>query len=651
MKTCLQTTSAATLVFLLAITPCANAENSAKLPQPEKNPAAALPAPAPPANVPAIVDTYKSDAAAGVPTVKVLSQFLKLFTPGTAWNNGTILNPPVMSYNNQYVVDVTNKRNEDQAIAAYMDDRRNQSYSVIDGLGPLTPVYMTGAQSVTTIPAWDTTTLYTEYDDAGTGNAGGSLTSPLADAVALVNNLRSFSTTPDKNTYDYPRPWRLNTAGVVADTGLTQSAEVTDVDGSSVTTGERTWNVYNSQDLVDPYLLVVRSQTPANDQAFPSGHENAGFLAVWAMAYAVPQRYQELLTRASELGSNRIIAGMHSPLDVMGGRMSATAWAAAILYNNDMSNTASPAITKGLAYQTTQNYIYTATGTNLNTLNSYAHSAPESTDRFANWSKNKENYTKRLTYGFLPIASTKEPMLVPKGAEVLLETRQPYLTADQRRWELYTTGLHSGYPLLDDAEGWGRVDYFAAADGYGAFEGNVFINMDATQGGFSAEDVWRNNITGSGKLFKQGSGSLKLAGDNKYTGGTEIDGGTLEADSSTALGEGDVVVAGGTLVSNAPHGLKIHGGYNQLAGSVLIAELNSPDQEPLTIEGAAGLNGTLQVVVPADMKLDRETKVRVLTSCQRVGTFSSVRVTGTTDKYSVLYTEDGVSLEFKPNSK
>ncbi|MFB5679155.1 hypothetical protein ACE3NQ_30360 [Paenibacillus terreus] len=42
-------------------------------------------------------------------------------------------------------------------------------------------------------------------------------------------------------------------------------------------------------------------------------------VSVLLMAYAVPERYQELLTRASGLGNNRIVAGMHSPFDVMGG--------------------------------------------------------------------------------------------------------------------------------------------------------------------------------------------------------------------------------------------------------------------------------------------------------------------------------------------
>ena len=47
---------------------------------------------------------------------------------------------------------------------------------------------------------------------------------------------------------------------------------------------------------------------------------------------------------------------------------------------------------------------------------------------------------------------------------------------------LKTTELPSGYPVMDDAEGWGRLNLFAAADGYGAFNGNVIVSMDASQG-------------------------------------------------------------------------------------------------------------------------------------------------------------------------
>lgn len=50
------------------------------------------------------------------------------------------------------------------------------------------------------------------------------------------------------------------------------------------------------------------------------------------------------------------------------------------------------------------------------------------------------------------------PLTVPKGTEVPLETRLPYLDAAQRREVLRSTGLPVGHVLLDGFEQWGRLD-------------------------------------------------------------------------------------------------------------------------------------------------------------------------------------------------
>jgi hypothetical protein len=47
--------------------------------------------------------------------------------------------------NIQIVAERARERSLAQEIAAYYDDRRNQSYSVIDGLGPLTQAYLAGS--------------------------------------------------------------------------------------------------------------------------------------------------------------------------------------------------------------------------------------------------------------------------------------------------------------------------------------------------------------------------------------------------------------------------------------------------------------------------------------------------------------------------
>jgi autotransporter-associated beta strand protein len=187
--------------------------------------------------------------------------------------------------------------------------------------------------------------------------------------------------------------------------------------------------------------------------------------------------------------------------------------------------------------------------------------------------------------------------VVPKGAEVLLETRQPYLSADQRRVVLKTTALPSGFPALDDVEGWGRLNLFAAADGYGMFNGNVVVAIDASKGGFNAADTWRNDISGSGKLTLRGSGTLRLAGADTYTGGSQIMGGTLEADSVQGFGKGDVYVASGTVISHAPGRLSISGAYTQLAsGTLLQLDMGPEAQGRLAVAGPTTiLGGTLHV--------------------------------------------------------
>ncbi|MBY0178347.1 phospholipid phosphatase, partial [Curtobacterium herbarum] len=156
----------------------------------------------------------------------------------------------------------------------------------------------------------------------------------------------------------------------------------------------------------------------------------------------------------------------------MGGRVLATALAAAVL--NDPANTQ----LEQQAHQQAEKVLAAATP-----------SAVDDDD----YAADKAEYRKRLTYGFTRSGGRTIPATVPKGAEALLRTRLPYLNDDQIREVLRTTALPSGYPLLDDAEGWGRLDLFSAASGYGAFDGPVTVSMDAAGQGLGAADTWRND--------------------------------------------------------------------------------------------------------------------------------------------------------------
>ena len=70
-----------------------------------------------------------------------------------------------------------------------------------------------------------------------------------------------------------------------------------------------------------------------------------------------------------------------------------------------------------------------------------------------------------------------------------------------------------------------------------------------------------NKISGSGRVIQNGDGILILSGANTYTGGTEVNAGTLTAGSATAFGTGNMTLNGGTLASNWPgnHQINIKG--------------------------------------------------------------------------------------------
>ncbi|SBT92304.1 autotransporter-associated beta strand repeat-containing protein [Streptomyces sp. DI166] len=587
--------------------------------------------------LPAFVDDYRSNIAANLTpetnaVVRILGGFAEVWKTGDAWNTGTPLLPEVLRANVRHCVRVTTARTDEQAKEAFVVDRQHQSYAMIAGLGPLAELYRTGAKAVTSITSAPDGTPPGRISDAlpadapaGSALGAGSHSSELGKVAELVDTVRGpfASGNPAKFAHQYPRPWRLNAASEVVDTGRTD---------------ELGYPVYESEVVVAPQLLRQRGTDPAEDGGFPSGHTNALHLAGLAYAYAVPERFQELVTHAFALADTRIVAGMHSPVDVVSGRVMATALTAAALCDPANAELKAAARAQALAY------FRERTGTE--DLYAYAHSAGPGTDPYADREANARSVRPRLTY-ILPRRGRDVPLTVPKGAEVLLETRLPYLDAAQRRAVLRSTALPAGYVLLDGFEQWGRLNLFAAADGYGAFDSAVTVTMDAAAGGFHAADSWRNDIGGRGSLTKRGTGTLTLTGSNRYSGGTVVEGGVLVAGSRDALGRGDVRVAGpGTLrVASAA---RVSGSYAQDSGT-LEATLSAGCGPVLRVERRARLERGSALV----LRLDAErppaegSTVPVLRASALRGQFDRIELNSERLRAVPVYTADGLSVRLR----
>ena len=81
--------------------------------------------------------------------------------------------------------------------------------------------------------------------------------------------------------------------------------------------------------------------------------------------------------------------------------------------------------------------------------------------------------------------------------------------------------------------------------------GNIDVTGSLTFDQSSIDTTIDNNITGTGSVAKTGTATVKLSGNNTYSGGTIISEGVLMAGSSSAFGTGSVgVAAGATLDIN-----------------------------------------------------------------------------------------------------
>lgn len=594
-------------------------------------------------------DGFKNDAAAVVADLKTYA-------------NEEIRNKATWVANIKYVEESTQNRTDEEALAAYYDDQRDKIYSMMDAFGPLANTYVDivgpTTNVVRTVDEMNVVLTEETTEDESQGIGPNPTETELADMVDLVSLIRfrtPASSNPPKYFYSSPRPWRMNSNGEVVEivnekglpvwetigSGEAKSEEL--ASGGKKSTGEKHYQQYETEVKVIPALRYVRriaEDGRGKDGAFPSGHTSASYLSTFGFAYATPERYSEFLTRAAQMGENRIVTGMHSPLDVIGARIQATAITAYALNKEENKEVLDK------AYENAGEVFGALAGAKNMSLYEYAHTVTEKytfesaydETAWENHDANKAFYREKLTYGLPQTGIKGLAPVVPEGAEVLLETRQPYLTDQQRREVLYTTSIDSGYPVIDESNGWGRIDLVTAADGYGAFLDNVTVDMDASKGRFNAHDWWRNNITGSGMLTKKGTGTLTLTGSNSYTGGTLLQGGTLEALSTTAFGTGDLYVENGTLAVNAGGALHVKGNLTFSRGSLEMVMNN--DNSQINVGGMLYVGGGSLKLDLADNEIKGSKDITLITANSITGKFANVTAEGY--EVSVTYENDRV---------
>ncbi|MHA7845193.1 autotransporter outer membrane beta-barrel domain-containing protein [Serratia sp. D1N4] len=416
--------------------------------------------------------------------------------------------------------------------------------------------------------------------------------------------------------------------------------------------------------------------TLKGNASFPSGHTAFGFASTYLFAEMVPERFQEFLLRGSEYGNSRVTLGAHYALDVIGARIMTTYAMAQILNNNPDYLGKSISGILGGPITTTNDFqgLMATAQTDLRTLLEQgcgttlaACSAADQAERLQQAARNKADYTYRLTYGLAAVGPTDLAPVVPEGAEVLLASRFPYLTAEQRREVLATTEIESGH-ALDNGSGWARLNLYAAADGYAAFNGNVAVTMDASQGGFSAYDAWNNDITGNGSFVKKGSGILELTGNNRFSGTTEVAGGALivngyHGNSAVTVDDGALLGGSGTVGAlNALSGAVIAPGNSigtlQVANdltfqpgahyAVEVAANGSSDL--IQSAGTAVLNGgEVDVSLENSGNLLNQSEVRSLLGQQYTILTAQQGISGQFDRVQPDYLFLGSTLNYQPN--
>ena len=402
-------------------------------------------------------DTTKPDL------VPALSGYNALWRPsGNDDLHGTVLHAKALQRNDQLVSWINQHATRPQQFRALQNSAYlasdgggyDQSISIADGLGK----------------------------NLGTFYAKGRIDGSLPLTSALINSSKGSTgayvgTSAAKSAYSHPRPFLPADPKAAPVPGDDEGCAPSAVNSSSAASNRkgRPWadaagnlkvtRVPAAVDTTHEFATTDVTLEPlyglpalCAGGSYPSGHTATAYQAGITLATLLPELAPQILARSSEAANNRIVLGVHYPLDIVSGRMSgeialSARWSDAKFRKAVLT----PARKELVSYLTKQckSVLHISTLSKCIAADtSYANNPyggaqiPGGTAQIVtNRQSALRVYTERLGYGFQPTASTKRAASVPAGADNLLRTTYPSLTASQRRQILAQTQIASGHPL------------------------------------------------------------------------------------------------------------------------------------------------------------------------------------------------------------